>query len=84
MANFITPAFKSVHWDYYGQRQNNPVNIDLCTEIIKRNDSNGYGKFYPVIVFKGCNVIWYYGENNYKERDEEFKSIISVGSDKSK
>jgi len=36
MANFILPAITATHLDYIGIIKNNPVNIDLCTELIKK------------------------------------------------
>jgi len=80
MPQFVTPAIGKVHRDYIGQHQNNPVNIELCTEIISRDDANGYGKNYPVIEFKGCGVIWYYGEKGHKARDEQYQNILSTFS----
>ena len=35
MSKFIIPKVKSSHRDYVGECQNNPVNIDLCIELIK-------------------------------------------------
>lgn len=76
MSKFIIPKVKFSHRDYIGEHQNNPVNIDLCTELIKEDEYNGYGKRYPVIKFRGCDVTWYYGENRHKLRDEQYNELI--------
>ncbi len=81
MSKFIIPKVKSSHRDYIGEYQNNPVNIDLCTELIKENEYNGYGKRYPVIKFRGCNVTWYYGENGHKLRDEQYNELLNQNKD---
>ena len=81
MSKFIIPKVKSSHRDYIGECQNNPVNIDLCIELIKMNKDNGYGKKYPAIYFKGCDVTWYYGEDGYKLRDEQYNEILNQNKD---
>ena len=75
MSKFIIPKVKFSHRDYIGEHQNNPVNIDLCTELISKEENNGYGNRYPVIKFIGCNVTWYYGENGHKLRDEQYNEL---------
>lgn len=77
MAKFIEPKLKTVHRDYIGQHQNNPVNIDLCKELISTEESIGYGADYPVIKFKGCDVTWYYGKNGHEIRDEQYKELLA-------
>ena len=77
MAKFIQPKLKTVHIDYIGKHQNNPVNIDKCTELIRKDEPNGYGTNYPIIEFKGCGVKWYYGEKGHKIRDEQYNEILT-------
>ena len=80
MSKFIIPKVKSSHrdyGDYVGEHQNNPVNIDLCTELVKTDKYNGYNKKYPVIYFKGCDVTWYYGEGGHKLRDEQYNELLN-------
>ena len=77
MSKFIIPKVKSSHRDYVGVYQNNPVNIDLCTALIKIDKTNGYGKKYPAIYFKGCDVTWYFGEHGHKLRDEQYNEILN-------
>ena len=84
MSKFIIPKVESSHRDYVGECQNNPVNIDLCTELIKMDKTNGYGKKYPVIYFKGCGVTWYYGESGHKLRDEQYDEILNQNKDDEK
>lgn len=81
MSKFIIPKVKFSHRDYIGEHQNNPVNIDLCTELIKKDEYNGYGKEYPVIYFKGCDVTWYYGEDGHKLRDEQYNELLNQNKD---
>ena len=81
MSKFIIPKVKSLHRDYIGEYQNNPVNINLCTELISKEEENGYGKKYPVIKFMGCNVTWYYGEREHKLRDEQYNEILNQNKD---
>lgn len=76
MANFILPAITTTYLDYIGVVKNNPVNINLCTELIKEDEPNGYGKKYPIIQFKGCNVKWYYGENGHNIRDLQYNKLL--------
>ncbi len=77
MAKFIEPKIKTVHRDYIGEHTNNPVNIELCTELMSYNEPNGYGAEYPVIEFKGCGATWYYAEYEYKIRDEQYKELLT-------
>ena len=81
MSEFIIPKVKSSHRDYIGEHQNNPVNINLCVELIKMDKDNGYGTKYPVIYFKGCNVTWYYGKNGHKLRDEQYNELLNQNKD---
>lgn len=78
MAKFIEPKLKSTHRDYIGQWPNNPINIERCTELISRDQSNGYGTYYPIIEFRGCGVMWYYGEKGHKIRDEQYQEILNL------
>ena len=78
MPTFIQPSVTQSHRNYIGQHKNNPVNIDLCTELIAKDENDGYGTLYPVIIFKGCNVTWYYGEKNQKARDEQYQQILET------
>jgi hypothetical protein len=80
MAKFIESSVKTYHQDYIGTRYNHPVNIDFCTELIKDNEPNGYGKEYPKIVFKGCGATWYYNENDQKTRDADYDNILNQNS----
>ena len=79
MTKFIEPKLKTVHRDYIGEHTNNPVNIELCTELISCDEPNGYGTRYPVIKFKGCGVTWYYGEKGHKIRDEQYSELLTNG-----
>lgn len=78
MAKFIQPSLETTHRDYMGTYQNNPINIDLCTEIIKMEMANGYGKFYPVIYFRGIDITWYYGEHGHDIRDRQYNEILEA------
>lgn len=80
MAKFIESSVKFYHQDYIGERCNHPVNIDFCTELIKANEPNGYGKKYPMIVFKGCDATWYYDENDQDIRDADYVNILKLNS----
>lgn len=77
MAKFIEPKLKTVHRDYIGEYQNNPVNIDNCTELVSKDEPNGYGTYYPIIEFKGCGVKWYYGKKGHQIRDEQYNEILA-------
>lgn len=77
MSRFISPKVNEVHVDYIGKYTNNPVNIELCTSVIKKDKNSGYGKIYPVIIFKGCDVEWNYGENGTKIRDKQYDDIVN-------
>jgi hypothetical protein len=82
MAHFITANTKSVNYrgcQPSGDRRdeiitNHPVNIDLCTHIIKSRmkwypDNTGM----PSILLKGVEVEWVY--NSEKDRDEDFEAL---------
>ena len=77
MANFIKPSVEVMHRDYIGRHVNNPVNIDFCTELVRRNEPDGYGKEYPVIHFKGCDVKWYYYVGGQEIRDKQYNDILN-------
>lgn len=78
MAKFIHPALTTCHLDYIGNHINHPINIDLCTSIIKENEPNGYGKEYPIIKFKGMDIKWYYGEHGHDIRDKQYHEILDT------
>lgn len=76
MPLFVNSSVNETHRDYVGLHINNPVNIELCTELVKKNEPNGYGKEYPVIIFKGCNAVWYYHEIHTKVRDNDYQKLL--------
>ena len=80
MAKFIIPKIRTVHRDSVGRHTNHPVNINHCTQLISQNNDNGYGKQYPVLIFVGCNVTWYYGEDGHQIRDEQYFEILEENS----
>jgi hypothetical protein len=78
MAKFINPALRTTQRDYFGDYQNNPVNIDLCTSIVNIEEPNGYGKNYPIIHFMGIGITWYYGEHGHRIRDKQYNEILEA------
>lgn len=76
MTKFIKSIVNCV--DYKGQKfNNNPINIDLVTEVSKRRlkyypDNEGI----PSIYFKGVDVEWVYLKDS--DRDSEFETIINA------
>lgn len=76
MATFIQPKMAKTRVDYIGEYINNPVNIDLCSELVKCDKPDGHGKSYPKIVFRGLEVTWYYGEHGHTLRDEQYNEIL--------
>lgn len=74
MAKFIVcPYLKVKYRD--SELENNPVNIDLCTEMTK-----GVLAYYPdnigkpTIEFKGCDARWVF--NRVEERDTTLNNIL--------
>lgn len=78
MAKFIVCPLNKLNLNYIGQTENDPVNLDLCFSIRKQDESNGYGNKYPIINFVGCNVKWYFNENQIKLRDKIYEDIINA------
>jgi hypothetical protein len=77
---FIKPKIEQVRYRQYDLK-NNPVNIDLCKELVKSTyahypDNEGI----PSIIFKGCDAEWKFIDE--KDRDEEYERIILFTSDK--
>lgn len=62
MARFIKCTVPRIHRDYYGEITNHPVNIDLCTQVKKIDEQDGWGGSNFAIEFVGCGVTWYYGK----------------------
>ena len=74
MSNFIVCSVLETPYRNY-KIKNNPVNIDLCTELIKHQEAwypDNIGM--PAIKFKGCGVKWVY--RNEKDRDLDFDKIL--------
>lgn len=76
MATFIKPKVTKTRVKHIGEHINNPVNIELCSELVKCDKPNGYGDCSPKIVFRGLEVTWHYGDDGHTLRDEQYNEIL--------
>lgn len=58
--------------------QNNPINIELVTQVEKIQE-----RYYPdnegtpAIRFHGIDKTWVYGQDQAEQRDADYDSIVS-------
>lgn len=83
---FIDPDVREYLEEYVGEggqtvlKRNHPVNIILCTSIEKRDRTDGWGKTYYEITFRGISVTWNYGQNAKSVRDNQYNKILKAYS----
>lgn len=85
-ACFVEPLVEQVYVPHFGIQKNNPVNINLCTELVKQDiQTRDYSKkeedqevVYPIIELKGCNAKWYFEVGDFKARDEQYEALLSI------
>ena len=85
-AYFVEPLVEQAYVPHFGQKQNSPVNINLCTELVKQDvPTRDYSQkeeeqqvICPIIEFKGCNAKWYFEAGDVKTRDEQYEALLSI------
>lgn len=80
---FIHPSIKKVNvfsdpitgWE---NRQNKPVNLQICKKPVPGTHYDGYGGIYPVIRFRGLGIKWIFPINRFDLRDNELQRLYRL------